>query len=130
MAMLEDIIGFLQEGFRNAGQKAKESNESRAKLFNAIRSGQKTNLGPLMQEAMASSQPMAGQISPGFWKGMAPEAKAMMTNVAAHAPDMFEKGLKSKPNLMSFILNKEQLPVKDALGTLERVNPLIDQLSI
>jgi hypothetical protein len=94
MPLLDDILGFVGEKFRNQNQQVQ----------NAMDQFRKTgHLPPDLISSVAGINPIGGVISPQNWKTMAPEAKALTNLVADKAPSFFEKIMSDPRELMTSI---------------------------
>jgi hypothetical protein len=116
---MDDILGFTAEKFRNQNQQ----------MNKAFQSVQKTGKLPEgLMGAVTGIAPVAGTISPNNWKYMQPEAKAAINMLADKHPNFFQKFLEHPSDLIAHMLPFKEMPT--ALGSVRRVNPYLNQLSI
>lgn len=99
--------------------------KSQGPLLSTIISLVKEGLDPLN-----AGKPGEAMISPSAWKGIAPDAQAMLKRVFDKAPDLLKKVQSTPSELLNFVLAPHQIPSPGAMGTLERINPILDRLSV
>lgn len=119
MGFYEDLMGFVADKFRRQNQQVQAAMDS----FR-----QTGHLPQGLVGSIAGVTPIAGSISPSVWKGVAPELKARVNQLADRAPQFFKQILEDPRALMMQATPKEAM--NRALGQIERVNPNLNMMRI
>lgn len=116
MALLDDILGFVDEKFR-------QQNEQRQKAFETFQKTGKLPAG-FVSGAGGGVGPIAGQITPAAWKAMDAGSKGILRQFFDKFPDVEKAVQNVTTELRPSVVPKEKMASEGLLGSVGRMKDM------